>query len=72
MSEQQIQAAPQQRTFSLPDGLVSAVINYLAQQPYGNVAPLMNALTAAVREQLSPEELTAAQGRQAASVQQSA
>lgn len=54
MSEQQ---AP--RSFTLPEGLVSAVINHLALQPYGTVAPLMNALTQTVRDQLSPEELSA-------------
>lgn len=54
-------AAAPQRTFALPDGLVSAILSYLSQQPYGNVAPLMNSLTAAVREQLTPEELEAAQ-----------
>ena len=56
----------QSRIFTLPEGLVVATINYLGQQPFSQVAPLMNALTQAVREQLSPEELAAMSGQQAA------
>lgn len=50
----------QQRTFEIPEGLVSAILGYLGRQPYQQVNQLMNALSQTVQAQLTPEELAAA------------
>lgn len=51
--------ADQQRTFQVPEGLVSALLNYLGTRPFAEVNRITMALSQTVQAQLTPEELAA-------------
>lgn len=53
-----------QRTFALPEGLVSALLNYLAQKPHAEVNQLVTALSQTIQAQLTPDEIAAITARQ--------